>query len=240
MKNRILNIRDAGARFARVICLAGIVLAIAAGAMPSSAQSGTRPRPLNEQLLRARNAFVSGSSLLEAKTRVDRVVEELPADAEARVLRAEILIRMGRFEEAALDAGEATRLEPSNGKAHLALAESSFQKGDTATTERSINRASQLLVDDAAAHVRLSRLARALNRPEKAVAFARIAVALEPNNAACHYELARAFVANANVDAAASVLASGLRGGLLSEDFVSADSLLQPLAQHRDVKPYVQ
>lgn len=232
MKNLIRNIAQPGgvlAPFARVACLAAVGLVMAVATVPTSAQSITRPRSLNEQFLRARNAFVSGSSLLEAKTRVDRVVEELPGDAEARVLRAEILIRMGRYEAAAVDAAEAARLQPSNGNAHLVLAESSLQLGDTDTASRSMDRASRLLVDDAAAHVRLSRLARALDRSDRAVAFARIAVALEPNNAACHYELARAFVASSNRTAAASVLTKGLEIGLLSADYIAADEVLRDL-----------
>src|SRR5690606_16232053 len=121
---------------------------------------------------------------------------------------------------------EAVQLQPSNGDAHLALAESSFPLGDTATASQSMDRASRLLVDDAAAHVRLSRLARALDRPDRAVAFARIAVALEPNNAACHYELARAFIASSNAAAAASVLTKGLQVGLLSEEYIAGDEVL--------------
>ena len=224
----------------RLIPLLLLVVMVPATTEIVAAQSVTRPRQLNEQLLRAQTALVSGSSLLEAKARVDRVVSELPEDAEARILRAEILLSMGRFEAATVDAREATRLQPSSGEAHLALAEASFETGDVATADLAMNRASQLLVDDGAAHVRLARLARGLNHHEQSVAFARIAVALTPTNSAAHYELARAFVVSANTDAAASVLASGLDGGLLTADVIQSDSILARVAKHASLSPHLQ
>ena len=177
--------------------------------------------------------------MLEAKARVDRVVSALPEDAEARVLRAEILLSMGRAEDALVDARRATELAPTNGAAHLAFGEASLRTGDTESAERAMNRAAQLLVDDSGAHVRLSRLARRLNRGEQAIAFARIAVALSPESAVTHYELARAFVSNANTDAAASVLAGGLRDGLLSADVITADSVLNRVARHNALIGYL-
>ncbi len=200
--------------------------------IPAFSQSGARPRQLNEQLQRARTALVSGTSLLEAKARVDRVVSALPNDAEARVLRAEILLAMGRYDAAAEDAIVACELQPNNGTAHLTLAEAAFHIGDPATAERSMDRSSQLLVDDGGAHVRLSRLARELGLQEQSVAFARIAVALAPANARANYELARAFVFASKTDAAASVLANGLEAGLLASETVLSDSLLQILQKH--------
>ena len=181
---------------------------------------------MDQQLQRARTAFVTGSSLLEAKARVDRVLSALPADAEARVLRAEILLRMERFDEALLDAREATRLAPSNGQAHLAVAEAALRNGDARMAELAMDRAASLVVDDAAAHIRLSRMARALDRDERSVAFARIAVALDGQSAAARYELARAFVFSGNLPAARSIVKAGLEEGLLSPEFVTSDSLL--------------
>lgn len=215
-----------------VALLCGIV------AIPTFGQSGARPRQLNEQLQRARTALVSGTSLLEAKARVDRVVAALPNDAEARVLRAEILLTMNRHAAAAVDARAATALQPNNGAAHLALAEASYRIDDPATAELSMNRASQLLVDDGAAHVRLARLARELGLQEQSVAFARIAVALSPENARANYELARAFVFAAKTDAAASVLANGLDDGLLAREPILADSLLKLLRKHPALGPW--
>jgi tetratricopeptide (TPR) repeat protein len=217
-----------------------LLLLTLAFAIPAAGQSVTRPRQLNEQLQRAQTALVSGSSLLEAKARVDRVLAQLPADSEARVLRAEILLSMGRFEAAAVDAREATRLQPASGAAHLALAEAAFKTGHLADAELAMNRASQLLVDDGAAHVRIARIARDLGRNEQSVAFARIAVALTPASSIAHYELARAFTVSANTDAAASVLASGLEGGLLSPDLIRSDSILVILLQHPALSPYLQ
>ncbi len=208
--------------------------------LTATAQSPTRPRQLNEQLQRAQTALLSGSSLLEAKARVDRVVSALPEDAEARVLRAEILLSMGRDADALVDARRATELAPSNGAAHLALGEASLRTGDAESAELAMNRAAQLLVDDSGAHVRLSRLARMLSRGEQAIAFARIAVALSPESAVTQYELARAFIANGNTDAAASVLVGGLRDGLLSADVIVADTILNRVARHsalRDLVP---
>lgn len=226
----------------RLIWKRAVVAALLLAALPVmsvTAQSPTRPRQLNEQLQRAQTALLSGSSLLEAKARVDRVVSALPEDAEARVLRAEILLSMGRDQDALVDARRATELAPANGAAHLAFGEASLRTGDAESAELAMNRAAQLLVDDSGAHVRLSRLARMLNLGEQAIAFARIAVALAPESAVTHYELARAFIATANTDAAASVLASGLRDGLLSADIIAADSVLNEVARHNALKGYL-
>lgn len=210
-------------RLVAATVLIGCTIPSADGQSRSSIQ---RPRAMDQQLQRARTAFVTGSSLLEAKARVDRVLNELPADAEARVLRAEILLRMERFDEALVDAREATRLAPSNGEAHLVVADAALRNGDARMAELAMDRAARLVVDNAAAHVRLSRIARALDLDERSVAFARIAVALEGQSAAARYELARAFVFSGNLPAARSIVTAGLEEGLLSRDVVAGDSLL--------------
>src|SRR5690554_3695523 len=53
-----------------------------------------RPAEWEAEFNRAHSAFRSGVSFLEAKARVDRVLRALPDDAQARKLRAQILIAL--------------------------------------------------------------------------------------------------------------------------------------------------
>ena len=68
-----------------------------------------RPPELNVQFHRARTAWSTGNSLLEAKARIDRVLAALPEDVEALKLRSSILADLGRDDTAFLDAAEAVK-----------------------------------------------------------------------------------------------------------------------------------
>lgn len=199
-----------------------------------------RSPELSIQFHRAEAALKSGTSLLEAKARVDRVLEDLPNDAEARKLRAEVLLAMGRPQEALVDAQRAVELVPEDGEAYLLVSESARLSGNESLAIQAMDEAAEHAPDDAPLHVRLSWNAMELGQLEKSEAFARIALALRPNDAAAYQQLARAFILQEKDGSAAEILVRGLRSAVIPFDAVERDSVLEPLLTHPLLSPFAQ
>lgn len=195
-----------------------------------------RPHELNVQYHRAETAWKSGASVLEVKARIDRVLEALPNDVEALKLRAQALLKLGRHDEALADGQRAVRLAPKDGDAHLILCEAARLNGDVALAERSLGAASELALDDAALHIRLSWNAVLLGQLDKAEAFARVARASDPDEAAAYYQLARVFVLQEQPEAAATVLVNGLNASILDPGAIAADTVLVRVTDHPSLK----
>lgn len=197
--------------------------------LPTSANE-VRSNAMSAQLHRAEIAYKSGASLLEAKVRLDRVLKEHPNDVQALKLRSKVLTSMGRHVDAFADARRAAASDPRDGEANLLVALGAHRIGNADLAQRAMDRAATLVVDDALAHVELSRLAREIGLLEKAEAYARIAVALQPDNAVTQVELARAFVAREKYNAATTVLRNAVRQGFVTAQTIRADSLLSPVS----------
>ncbi len=221
----------------RQFCMVILAAVLWVGAAaPSLGQNAVRPPELNVHYFRAETAWRTGGSVLEAKARVDRVLDELPNDVAARKLRAQVLLTMGRSTAALVDARRAVELNPQDGEAHLILCEAAFMDGDTATAARALDRASALVLEDAGLHIRLSWNAMHLGQLDKAEAFARVALNLDPNEAAAHYQLARVFVLKKQLDEAASVLARGLRASILEPEVIARDTVLARVRGHEELQ----
>ncbi len=216
-----------------------VLLWLGSSAIPVQGQIVRSPE-LNMQFHRAEAAFKSGTSLLEAKARVDRVLEDLPDDIEARKLRAEVFIAMGRPKDALVDARRAAQLAPGDGEAHLLVSEAARLSGDYELAIQAMDDAAEHAPDDAPLHVRLSWNAMEIGQLEKAEAFARIALALRPNDAAAYQQLARAFILQDKHEAAAEILARGLRSAVIPLDAVRRDSVLSQLLAHPLLSPYTE
>jgi hypothetical protein len=77
----------------RVAILGALLLFL----LSPDARSQDRPPAIEVQFHRAEAAWKTGASLHEAKARIDRVLEEIPGDVDARKLRARHLsMRCGR------------------------------------------------------------------------------------------------------------------------------------------------
>jgi tetratricopeptide (TPR) repeat protein len=200
----------------------------------TSAATAQVPRSpeLNMHYHRAERAWRSGASVLEAKARVDRVLQELPDDTQALKLRAQVLLSMDRPAEALADARRAVELHPDDGEAHLILCEVARANGNRAVAERALDDAAERLLDDALVHVRLSWNAVQLGRMETAEAFARIALAQGAGVPAAYYQLARVFVLQKKHGEAVEILARGLRSGTLDFADVERDQVLMHVADH--------
>ena len=191
-----------------------------------------RPSALNVQYLRAETAWRSGGSVLEAKARVDRVLEVLPDDVEALKLRAQVLMVMDRNDEALLDARRAVAINPDDGEAHLILCEAARLNQNLDLAERSLDTAAERVLDDAPFHIRMSWNAALLGHLDKAETYARVALALDESDASAYYQLARVFIYREQPDAAASVLASGLNNSILDPSALREDTLLVQVLHH--------
>ena len=203
-----------------------------------STESNRSPE-LNRQFHRAETAWRSGTSLLEAKARVDRVLKELPGDTEARKLRAQVLLGMGQPEAALVDARRAIELGARTGEVYLVLCEAARLSGDQELAEQALDTASNLVLEDAAQHIQFSWNAVELGRLDQAEAFARVARALAPDNPMAYYQLARVFVLKDRLDDAASVLASGIETAAANPLVVEGDPVLRRLAGHQALKSYL-
>jgi len=221
-----------------VLLLVVLLFGGSAVPVPGGAQ-GVRPPDLSAQFHRAETAWRSGASILEAKARIDRVLESRPNDAEALRLRAQVLMGMDRPQEALRDARRAVTIDPKSAESQLVLCEVARTAGERMLAEQSLQTASELVFDDAALHVRLSWNAVLLDQVEKAEAFARTALALDADAPSAYYQLARVFVLQDHPDAAAMILSKGFRRLLLDPSTVRGDSLLTRLTGHPTVQPHL-
>lgn len=194
-----------------------------------------RPQHLNMQFHRAKTAFDSGASLLEAKTRMDIVLAGLPQDIEALKLRAAILMALDRPESAFHDARVAASLDPTDGEAHLLVCESGVAVKMEADALRSLEAATDLILDDVALYVRLSACAQQLNQIPPAEALARVAMASGDRDGRGHLQLARVFIQTDRPENAVTVLLQGLQERAVRAWDIRRDPLLAPLMDWEDL-----
>lgn len=195
---------------------------------------------LRMQLHRAKTAWETGGSLVEVKARVDRVLFEIPNDAEARKLRAKVLLAMDQPYDALRDARIATNLNNRDGEAHLVLSEAARLTGNYALAVDALDAASGLVLNDAAFYVRLSQSAVLLNRLDKAEAYARIAFVQNPREPGGYLQLARVFVKKGQDDEAATILAQGIEADMLEPRRIQEDSILTQVVDHQALQDYIK
>ncbi len=220
--------------------IGALMLLAAGGATDGWAQTTARPHKLEIQLHRAETAWKSGASLLEAKARLDRVLDKLPDDLEARTLRAEVLLDLNRPEEALVDARRAVALAPSSGQAYLLLTEAARRSSHLDLARRALQQAARKLGENAARHVRLSWNAVLLGKPALAESLAREALALDETEAAAYYQLARVFLRQEQPDQAAAALARGLESGIAAPSFIRGDRVLRRVAEHPRLRRWME
>lgn len=226
-------------RIRRSIALLAVGVALAAP-MTGYAQGGDRrPPALEQQLRRAAAAWRSGASLLEAKARLDRVLQRRPDDLKARILRSEVLLDMNRPEEALIDARYAVGLAAAGGKAWVLLTEAARRSSKLDLARRTLKRAIPHLCSEVDSYVRLSWNATLLGELSRAESLARSAMELDENAPAVYYQLARVLVQQDRREAAVNVLARGFEEGLLNPAFIRRGRLLRSMAGHPALQPFM-
>lgn len=227
-----------------VLLLAGAWTAHAQAPLPSSAGKEVqrlerRPPELRTQYDRARSAWESGASFLEAKVRLDRVLHEMPDDAEARKLRALVLLGMDRPEEALADARRAAKLAPDDAEARLIQVRALCMQGDKEAARRVLREAADQIVNEASLYVRLSWNAEQVNLLGKAEEFARKALMHNANLTSAYYQLARVLIRRKKSEKAVNILVRGFEASVLTPGIVLRDARLRRVAHHRKLQKYL-
>ena len=204
-----------------------------------SGLNAQRSSELSRQYYRARAAWRSGSSLMEAKVRIDRVIEARPEDAAARKLRAQVLLALRRPRPALVDARRAVHLRPDDGEAYLILTEALRLSGKKQAARKALKEAAPHLFGNASHRVVLSWNAAKLGLHEQAEEYARDALDQNASLPAAYYQLARVLVLQRKMDAAAAILKRGFGASVLTPGPVVRDSLLRRVAQHEDLQRYL-
>ncbi|MDX1430749.1 MAG: tetratricopeptide repeat protein, partial [Rhodothermales bacterium] len=204
---------------------AAVLFACCLAANVAAAQVARTPQQ-NAEFRRAEAAWLSGGSLLEAKERLDNVIESLPDDAPALVLRTKILLALERNPEAYRDAKSAFLLLPEDGEVSLLMTRAARLAGDTTLALEALRCASSTISTDAHSHLRLSIESLHLGRHEEAESLARVAVALDPRYSEARLQLARVLAVRGNTEAAAKALTAALDESLVTRDRIQSDSLL--------------
>jgi len=185
-------------------------------------QSG-RNAEQETQFHRARTAWESGISMLEAKARIDRVLKELPRDVEALKLRTSILMGLGRPADAIDDALYTVQLTPTDGEAQLLLCETAVANGNKPIATAALEAASVLILSQSQHLIRLSACALAADDSARAEALARIVVAQKESDPRGHIQLARVFLRGGRLDAARNVLDKLVENGLVTHASIAKD-----------------
>ncbi len=86
---------------------------------------------------------------------LDRVLAEKPESAEARKLRGEVLLELGRVDEGEEELKKAIAIMPNLRSAHMALANVYFRKKDLAQAEKALRKVLDLKEEDAEMHYAL-------------------------------------------------------------------------------------
>jgi tetratricopeptide (TPR) repeat protein len=229
-----------------VLCTSGSAAAQVQGIRAAPPEQETsrrvveRSSELERQFQRALTAWRTGASLFEAKARLDRVLEARPTDAEARKLRAEVLLEMNHPQQALRDARQAAKLRPADGEAHLLHAEAARESNLPEEARHALDVAAEYLPERHALHTRFSWNAMRLDRLGQAEAFGRVALALDSTSAPAYRQLARVFVQRERPDEAAAVLRRGLRVGVVEPRTVRRDDMLRALSDHPRLREFMR
>lgn len=212
------------------------------GTLPALGQ-GNPAEAVQRSFHRAETAWRNRTSLLEAKVRVDQVLEASPDHADALKLRAEVLLAMNRFREALEDARRATEINPRDGEAYFILAEAARLNGERMLARQSLETAATMAIDEGADfHIRLSRSAMLLGEEDwdLAESYARVALANNKNFAGAYYQLARVFLLLDREEDAITTLVRGFQAELLDPIYLENDSTLKALKDHDRIVDFVQ
>jgi tetratricopeptide (TPR) repeat protein len=216
-----------------------LLAVLLAGTMTSAAAAQDRPPALELQFHRAEAAWKTGASLHEAKARIDRVLEEVPNDLEARKLRAQVLLALDRPAEALVDALRAVDLRSSDAEARLILCEVALAADEPTLAQRELDAAAGLIIENPDFNLRLSVNAVRLDQLERGEAFARTALNLAPRSPGAYYQLARVFILRDQQGEAVATLERGFRTAALDAVVIREDEVLRRVATHPDLRAFM-
>jgi tetratricopeptide (TPR) repeat protein len=133
------------------------------------------------------------------RARAHRLLDELlkadPRDAQAQLLKGQLLLDDGRSDDALSSVRSAVEIEPTSVAAQFALGKVYAARGDLPGAEKAFTEAVKLNPRAAAAQVELSRLQLASARPQDSIESAKAAVIAQPQNIDARIALVRGWLA---------------------------------------------
>ena len=154
-------------------------------------------------------AWQSGD-LSAAQVAFDAAVKANPADADAQNALAQVLLELGKIDEAIGHLRMVTRLRPNLAVAHVYLGNALVQKGSQQEALAELRTAIKLAPQQPQAHEALAR-ALSENRTSDAIAEMKIAVRLAPGSVEIHDELGSLLAQNQQFKLAEDEFQAALR-----------------------------
>ena len=148
---------------------------------------------------------------------LDEVLTADPKDAQAQLLKGELLLDDGRSDDALTSVKSAVEIEPTSPAAQFALGKVYAARGDLPGAEKAFAEVVKLNPRAAAAQIELSRLQLASARPKDSIESATAAVVAQPQN----------------IDARIALV----RGWIAAKDFARADKEIDTLLAARPQDP---
>ncbi len=139
------------------------------------------------------NAYRSLGKDEEALVGYLRFIELDPKNAQIRYEAAQIMIDVGRLNDAARELEEALRLEPNLAAARNALGVVAFKRGDPEAAEREIRAAIAAKADVRLAHFNLALLSEERGDLRGAIGEYQQEIALHPGSYRAHFNLSRLY-----------------------------------------------
>jgi tetratricopeptide (TPR) repeat protein len=142
----------------------------------------------------------------EAHKRVDAVIQRVPGDALAMVVKGQWLLKEGRTADALTVAQNAVKVDPRSASAQFVLGRARIAAGDKKGAEEALTEVLRLNPRAGAAQTELARLNLAAGKTDAAVQFASEAIKNEPRRADPRVLLVRGLLARRELDRAANEL----------------------------------
>jgi tetratricopeptide (TPR) repeat protein len=148
-------------------------------------------------------AVAASGDRARAHRLLDEALKADPRDAQAQLLKGQLLLEDGRSDDALTSVKSAVEIEPTSAAAHFALGRVYSARGDLPGAEKAFTEVVKLNPNAAAAQVELSRLQLASSRPKDSVQSATAAVKAQPQSLDARIALVRSWIAAKDFSSAA-------------------------------------
>jgi putative PEP-CTERM system TPR-repeat lipoprotein len=144
---------------------------------------------------RRARAFAAAGDPTKAKAIVEEVLKARPADAEAQLLKGQLLLQDGRRDDALAVIKDAATKNPSSAEAQFALGRLYAARGDHSAAETAFQEVLRINPRATRAQVELAGLQIAAGKPNESVRTAEDAARTQPKDIAARLTLVRSLMA---------------------------------------------
>jgi tetratricopeptide (TPR) repeat protein len=145
-------------------------------------------------MLRLARAHAAASEQPKARALVDEILKANAKDADAQLLKGQLLLQDGQRDEAFQAVRAATAANPSSPNAQFALGRMYADRGDNAAAQAAFREVLRINPRAAAAQVQLARLQAQAGQPADSLRTAEEAARNNPKNIAARLELVRSLM----------------------------------------------